>query len=667
MARRGWFIDGNVLTVARGGRFYGGSGGDTAIAAIAFFGDTTVAGTGGWRPQLASGAVESLTSYDSLESGSLGVYTPSISSGKLVFSGAAGAPDGAVLRCTGASGRVYDVTISEVANRRDIASDSEATTYKTIGANDGLTVSIRQNAQVAARSRLVAGTDFLSGGSQGDLDIGLTSPTTVSGEGAYVAGEYHIHSWRGFHPSRITIDSLIFADQTTASSLIIETTTSRRNQNITVKNCRFQIDYDVDVTGNWSTGFGSTGFAPARFIYVTGSYTQNVTIQDNVMIGGYLHTEINFNGYLIYTGNYQRDAYFDMRKTNSVTNMGGVERVRLEGGNFYGNAKVYSVNESTGTEPHMDGDQVSSGGVGILVTYYEANVHWKMGGARLQNRFHSDRANTATGGHRWSIAGEFMVTNTTHCLTNDTPDNLLIERVLVLPEYGSTLPLASGINRLGLGTAKAGDGQNFGSHVVKNSAFGDQWGNLGNIGTPTVTETNVVDQSGWVDANYADAVTNWADWSTMPEAPTFAAAWEYAQTEAGQALENQTPYALVTPGVSSQSDYSISSSLRPVPTLSALTVTTASTAAFTVATDIVQNSTIFWAVFSTDVTDAASIRSGFNGNTQATAWGINHRGNSAGSITGGGTASLGAGTYYLCVAQYNGLKKSHVVTTSFTV
>lgn len=264
-------------------------------ARAASFGDTTAAGTGGWKPQLASGAVESLTAYVSLISGSLGAYTPSISNGRLVFDGT-GAPDGAVIRCIGASGDAYDITITEVANRRDIASDSEATTYKSISANLGLNVVIRQNAQIAARSYLVAGEEFLSGTSQADMDSAKTSPITVTGEGGYVSGEYHIHSWRGLHPSRLTVDGLVFANQTTQSSLLFETSTARRNQNITVKNCRFQIDYDVDGAGNWTTGFSSTGYATARYIYVTGGYSQNVTIQDNTFIGGYIHSEIDFNG-----------------------------------------------------------------------------------------------------------------------------------------------------------------------------------------------------------------------------------------------------------------------------------------------------------------------------------------------------------------------------------
>lgn len=77
----------------------------------ATFGNATPAGSGGFKP-ISNGAEFDLTSYDSLVSGSLGAYTPSISGGALIFD-ATGAPDGAVLRCSHAGGTV-DIAISQV-------------------------------------------------------------------------------------------------------------------------------------------------------------------------------------------------------------------------------------------------------------------------------------------------------------------------------------------------------------------------------------------------------------------------------------------------------------------------------------------------------------------------------------------------------------------------
>jgi hypothetical protein len=92
-----------------------GGGGGSVSNQTATFGALTVAGRGGFKPVDSNGDTVALTTYNSLVSGSLGVYTPSISSGALVFSGAAGAPNAAVLRCSHAGGTV-DITISSLAN-----------------------------------------------------------------------------------------------------------------------------------------------------------------------------------------------------------------------------------------------------------------------------------------------------------------------------------------------------------------------------------------------------------------------------------------------------------------------------------------------------------------------------------------------------------------------
>lgn len=88
------------------------------------FGAKTLAGGGGAKIYDSGGAEVDLTSYDSLISGSLGAYTPVVSGGRLSFTGAAGAPDGAVLRCSHADGTV-DVTVNEVANLFNVKDDAE--------------------------------------------------------------------------------------------------------------------------------------------------------------------------------------------------------------------------------------------------------------------------------------------------------------------------------------------------------------------------------------------------------------------------------------------------------------------------------------------------------------------------------------------------------------
>jgi hypothetical protein len=648
------WVDSNVLLVASG-----------TISQAASFGASTAAGTGGWRPQLASGAVESLASYNSLTSGSLGVYTPSIASGRLVFSGGSGAPNGAVLRCTGASGRVYDVTITQVANRRDFATDADMVANKTIAANLGLTLSVRQNAQISSRDRLVTGTDFLSGGSQAQMDSSFTQPIALVGEGPHIAGEYHMQAFRAFAPSSFSIKSILWADQKTIGwSVLIETSSSRKNQNISIEDCSFSILYEVDVVGDWSTGFGSTGFAKNRMVYFSGGWTKNVKILNNRFIGGYMHAEISYNGFLEYSGNHEESAYFDYRKTSAPSNY-GANNVRLESGNLRSKPLLFSANETSATAPHSDMDQVVVGGPGTLVTYYDADIAWAVNDVEIQTRFHSDRTTVQTGGHRWSDAGSMFACYTAHTLTNDYPDNLSLNRVLVLPAPFAPMPMGSSANELAMGTSKPNDGGSIGTHKIDNSSFSGWRQNVRPGGIVPVF-TGFVDQSSWVASDFNAAVDRWADWGSLPVAPTYNEALSYFKPKAGGALVGVSPWAEITTGAK-MSDTTISTAVRPVPTLSALTVTDTVSAAFTVTTDIATNSTIFWAVFAAQVTAPDAIRLGLNGSTSAIATGINHRGNSAGSIVGGGTESLAAGTYWLCVAQYNGSKRTGVATVQFTV
>lgn len=80
------------------------------------FGALTLDGAGGAMPLDSNNQEVTITSYDSLVSGSLGAYTPVVSGGALTFTGAAGAPSGAVLRCTVAGFGTRDLTISTEAN-----------------------------------------------------------------------------------------------------------------------------------------------------------------------------------------------------------------------------------------------------------------------------------------------------------------------------------------------------------------------------------------------------------------------------------------------------------------------------------------------------------------------------------------------------------------------
>jgi hypothetical protein len=644
----------------------------------ATFGANTAAGTGGWKPQLANGTVENVVGYGGLVSGSLGLHVPTISSGRLVFTGAAGCPNGAVLRLVGLSGRVYEVTLTQVANRKDIATNADITAAAGVTANLGLTLAVRQNARIPAKDRLVGGTEWLSGTTQGEVDGGFTSPITVIGEGPVLphetgftacrsAGEYHCYSIRSFFPSSTTIRHLAFADQKTDASLIVESGASRINRNITVDQCYFDIFYDVDGVGDWSGGFLTTGYVQGTLLFVTGGYSRDLTVTDNVFLGGYVGTNINFSGTLWYVGNYHERPYFDYRKSAMNDNAAPLG-VRIEGGNFYGNPVPFSVNEPGGSEPHLDVDQMTGDDTLPVVMYDEARIVWHDTPAIIQGRFHEDRANTATAGYRWSIAGDMILINSLNPTINGWPDNVVIDRLMILPNSDASFPTGAA-NRFLFGTSKSGDGGTVGAHRITNSTFSRTDYAANGPTSGDVTETNVVKYSLEGDGNtfFGARLAEWASWGSLPALPTFAEALPYFAPVPASAYDGISPEPEITAGSPLQSSYTISDTLRPVPALSSLTVTDEATAAFTVVTDIATNSTVHWAVFTSEVTDPDDIWRGISAGVEAEAYGINHRGNSAGTVTGGGTASLSAGSYWLCVAQYNGPKKVDVITASFSV
>jgi hypothetical protein len=642
----------------------------------ASFGANTPAGSGGWRPQLANGTIENIDSYDGLVSGSLGSHSPTVSSGRLVFTGAAGCPNGAVLRVSGVSGRVYDVTMTQVSDRKDIATDADVDADPGVTENLGLTIVVRQDARIGARDRTVGGTAWLSASTQGECDDGITSPITLRGEGpvkpgdtgfaaSLLAGEYHCHSIRSLFPSSITIRNLRFADQKTKNSLLVESTVNRQNQNITVRECYFRIDYDVDGAGDWSTGFPSTGYELARLLWATGQYTRDMTVMDNYFFGGYVSCELGVSGTIFYVGNYHSQPYYDYRKTYLNVNR-TANCCRIEGGNFYGLPTIYSVNENLATAPHLDVDQATSDDT-VQMVYDEARIVWHNNDAPFQSRFYSERPDTDTTGTRFSFAGDMQLVESPHIASVDYADNVVIDRLFAIPNNVASFPIGGGINRVLFGTAKVGDGGNIGAHRITNSVYGSIGYDTYGPTSGDVTETSVVKYQGQSGAYFSSRLAQWANWGSLPVDPTYAEALPYFEPVNASDFDTKSPFDYVTAGSPLQSDYTISDTLRPVPTLSSLTVTDEATAAFTVVTDIATNSTVHWAVFLSEVTDPLSIVMGLDGTTAAEASGLDHRGNSAGTVTGGGTASLGTGSYWLCVCQYNGPKKVDVITASFSV
>lgn len=679
----------NTLTVA-----------GSAIAQTAEFGSLNAAGTGGWRPRLASGAVEDLASYDNLVSGSLGAFTPSISSpphatpGRLIFSGGTGAPNGAVLQCTGVSGRVYNVTIQQTTGTYAISSEADITAAGTsISANAGRRLLIRQNAQIPPRD-----SNWLNSGSSAASQIGWVTPITIEGEGydgklgSIIHGEYHLTYVAAAFPWTTTFRDLQFKnDPSQPTGIFYKSSTSRPCLGLSVERCYFPVDFNIDnadPTGpiaDWTNGFPTTGYSKKQGVFGTDSSTDRVRIVDCIFDGGWFMKEVLARENLWHVGNRHYRPYSDFDRL-LIGNGSTQSKCIISGANAYWVVQGYSVNETYPAEPHLDANQLTDGGQYTYTSIADAYMVWEgvaiKGG--LQWNFQTYRPSTRIGGICWDWRGYVGIGRTPYAFYSGFPESMNVQYCAAIPgiQYETRLPVGSqsegGMNVFVLGTVPAYDG-GIGTHRIGNNLLRTTASLQGTIVQPAdIDETGNVYFNGW---NETDMTDNFALWPFSNVAPECSAQEIWAMSEAvdGSEYDAVSPFDHITiPGDDDYlSNYTISTTLRPNVVLSNLAVTNAATAAFTVDTDYDGASYVFWAVFSsalTGSTDSEKFEQIYwarNGAsmpyTPANARGLAHRIGSPGTITGGGTASLAAGTYYLYVAQCNGPKRLTIASLAFTV
>lgn len=692
------WVDSNILLVATGG----------AIAQTATFGTVTPAGSGGWRPQLASGAVDALASYNSLTSGSLGAYVPSIASGRLVFTGGgAGAPNGAVLNCTGISGRVYAVTIATAAARKDIAQDSDISAAAGITANLGLTLVLRQNAQLPPRL-----SNWLSSGTQSVVRSGQANPITVIGEGFngnksnYIPGEYHYTRLEGIFADGTTFQNLVHVDDPqNHTGILYKSSSTWGSRNLTFRGLYGRKMYNVDnldplgpqadwgvgvnASGNATYGFGTTGYSKQSGIINAGFKSDRIRVYDCTFEGGYIPLQIHALSNWIIDGQRVYEPYYDFRRVllgdGSIPVKFGIEGVNASF--VLGNP---SVNEIPETVRHLDVNQITDGGQYSFTMVSDPRLLYqpaKTPDISFQNEFLTYRPSTRIGGFALDYTSFVMVGRTNYGLNNSFPENCFIDRLMLIPgpEYVDKTPITtSGFsegnnNMIILGQAPGGsDGGWIGNQTITNSFMRKAVKVMDPTKSGFVSETGSVYYDGHTDAQLAANIAAWP-YTGIPDKPTAAEIFAMCGGQTGSALEAISPRNLVTIPDDSLplSGYTISDTLRPVPVLSSLTVTDAASAAFTVTTNYAKISTLFWSVTSaalTGSTDAAKFEQIYratNGNTApftlAAAFGVASKIGGAGVVSGGGSATLPSGTYYLNVAQLNGTKKLAVVSTSFVV
>jgi hypothetical protein len=258
------------------------------------FGAKTIAGAGAFRPTDSDGNVYDLTGYSSLVSGSLGSYSPSISGGGLRFTGGgAGAPAGAVLRCTHANGTI-DITIgSLVANTYSAASLTEIdAAYKVCSLGDRIELRGGDHNTTPLRavinrstspSGTWTGTSILSDGNWVVITRDPGSTHTI--------GSLEINSAGGTNPRYARFDDLDFVSAFNADSNGIGTGPSatvsgqfailNSSSFVALTNCRFRHTSPVTTA--------TTG----AFRAISSTFNTNLWIEGNTVDGA----QIGFIGY----------------------------------------------------------------------------------------------------------------------------------------------------------------------------------------------------------------------------------------------------------------------------------------------------------------------------------------------------------------------------------
>lgn len=249
------------------------------------FGAKTIAGAGAFRPTDSNGVAYDLTSYDSLVSGSLGSYVPSILNGGLRFTGGgAGAPAGAVLRCSHANGQV-DITIgSLIANTYSVATLTEAdAAYE--GSVLGDRIELRAGSHNTTPSRVIIARNASPSGTWTGTSIlsdGNWVVLTRDPGAAVTIGAIEVAGGGGSHPRYLRLDDLDFVSPFVADGNGLmpggvggQCQLNSAGSHVAVTNCRFR---HASAVNGLSTGV-------ARAINLPGAGGSSYWIEGNTVNG----------------------------------------------------------------------------------------------------------------------------------------------------------------------------------------------------------------------------------------------------------------------------------------------------------------------------------------------------------------------------------------------
>ncbi len=607
------------------------------------FGADTPAGTGGWKPSGAGGALVDIASYDSLVAGSLGGHTPTIADGRLTFSGGgAGAPDGAVLRVGIAGGGTIDVTIAEVPDRIDWATDADrAAAGQGIA---GKTYSIRRN----------AGLGPWSFGQFFSVVSHIDNPVTIEGEGPHVEGEDHLHNVNVNRVQGLTLRNLIFPRNDETAILIAAGDASIRCRGIVIEGCTLPgpvVDTADGATRTvlQASGYSGLGNSPQTKILTdtSGAPIDGLLIRGNVIHDIYTGISVAAAHFQAFVANSIRDFYFDAAKVtparhmileaNHVTHPLGEGAASANGfaddphSNIGWQITHANDNPTVSEYVHMLGECYDDGD-GNAVPDPGMFFHW--GG--------SNTAAAATAGGKLFARGCLIVSDGYSPIYMQAAEDCDLAHIMLLPRTRDSYPFFAPSNEYSInladGTLNVGKEASIGAHRVANSFVRTT------TSTGPITETNVAKFDGQSLAYFTARLPNWANQATRPELLD-----SWGQAEVTGDLVGKSPLDVFTPGTNTNlAGYAVSLP-APAIALSAVSGGSGSVAATVTSDQTGDTHLVHWALSTNQSLSAEDVAL----TRRCVTYGVTETSGGVGTVSAVGIA---AGTYWLHAVQFVGMK-----------
>lgn len=555
---------------------------------------------------------------------SLGSGSCTVTSGVVVFNGAQTTGDHTI-------GGAVPRTVNCSSTYRAVASDGEWDNLSAVDLSDK-TVVVRFGSAIDSGSHI--SDDWVTVSGDGTVDFDMTA--------------YHMTRVQFGGVSQLTLHNL-----GTQSVEIDSGDGTAFMDNLFVDGCLFETD-KPNVTGGDPGGSYFTGMKdPFYIIGGNTKYVRGLTVRDCKFRGSGQNNGIGsmfkFSEYAIIVGNVFTDIYGDGFR---MRGLGSFDPMVIVGGNVV--VRPWGVSTDSAA-PHTDGFQEENRMNGIGQTY-EANGYHS-DGVISRGSFSAMNYSESTSGEKGITRGVAMISHELYGMRglNSSGGDFSYLGCIPALSYTGTLQYPD----YGSGQVSNGNRITLGGTGTMTKCFG-------NLTPGGLSVTDNATAETFSQAQLQTALPSlFAAFSAIP---THAEIFARFAPAAGQALDGYGPGALVTPGVSKQSEYTLAASVVPNPSLTSMSATkSGSNANASVVTDVAKGfikwvivpsaTTLTTADFMDILTERVSGALEYGETTQSTA--TTHSFN--------GAATLSAGDYMVYALHMNGFSRMGIAGAAVTI